>query len=283
MIQPFSAVTAVRGTGQPVITHFGQTAAFAAHASVVLSTQVAVITGNSSLLAQGPLAGASPASSLQPVAPQTRPVNRTTAGRPARRRASTRTKEGAEIGWAGEVHGQSLGAVAPLLYATGKVRLLDNGTGPRHPPSLCVLREFTVLFRLTTALIAVPVAALLAALLRWTAVLTPGYGWRVLPLLAVAATGLAVPNAAQAADLEAQYRAKPTAAVAEQLARHWLEKGNIGKAMNWAERMARSPGATPAQIAITNRWRTELQMAAVGRRVVTGDDHGFTAPCPHRH
>ena len=116
-----------------------------------------------------------------------------------------------------------------------------------------------MLFRLTTALISAHLAALLAALLRWTAVLTPGYGRRVLPLLAFAATGLAVPIAAQAADLEAQYRAKPTAAVAEQLARHWLEKGNIGKAMNWAERMARSPGATQAQVAMTNRWRTEYK------------------------
>lgn len=64
---------------------------------------------------------------------------------------------------------------------------------------------------------------------------------------------------ALASDLEATYRAKPSAAVAEQLARAWLAKGNAGKAMNWAERMVRSPGATSGQVVWANKLRNDLK------------------------
>lgn len=46
---------------------------------------------------------------------------------------------------------------------------------------------------------------------------------------------------------EAEYRHSPHAGLAERAAKAYLDKGNLGRAINWVERMVRSPGVTPAQ------------------------------------
>lgn len=81
---------------------------------------------------------------------------------------------------------------------------------------------------------------------------------------AVAAICAAVfaPLAALAAEdsaAETAYRAKPDAAVAEQIVRRALEHNQTVKAINWAERMVRSPGATADQQALAAKLRGQLR------------------------
>lgn len=85
------------------------------------------------------------------------------------------------------------------------------------------------------------------------------FGSRWWVAVAVVVWGVLAAASVLAADLESAYRAKPSAAVAERLARDWLAKGNAGKAMNWAERMVRSPGATSAQVMWANKLRNDLK------------------------
>jgi len=68
----------------------------------------------------------------------------------------------------------------------------------------------------------------------------------------------AVAHAAESAD-ERQYQRAPSATVAERIARQALDQGRIPKAMNWVERMLRSPGVAPKQLAWAARVRQDLR------------------------
>jgi hypothetical protein len=61
------------------------------------------------------------------------------------------------------------------------------------------------------------------------------------------------------ADDEAEFRAKPNAALAEKIARAALARDQVGKAMNWGERVAQTPGATLAQLNWLGKLRTDLR------------------------
>lgn len=78
-------------------------------------------------------------------------------------------------------------------------------------------------------------------------------------LVAVLGLGPAAVYPAQAADLpsEAAYRRGANAQDAEAAARSWLSSGNLGRAINWIERMVRSPGATEEQ----KRWAEQQRQA----------------------
>lgn len=78
-------------------------------------------------------------------------------------------------------------------------------------------------------------------------------------LVAVLGLGPAAVHPAQAADLpsEAAYRRGANAQDAEAAARSWLSSGNLGRAINWIERMVRSPGATEEQ----KRWAEQQRQA----------------------
>lgn len=78
-------------------------------------------------------------------------------------------------------------------------------------------------------------------------------------LVAVLCLGPAAVHPAQAADLpsEAAYRRGANAQDAEAAARSWLSSGNLGRAINWIERMVRSPGATEEQ----KRWAEQQRQA----------------------
>lgn len=84
-------------------------------------------------------------------------------------------------------------------------------------------------------------------------------------LLAFAGAVTALPAQADVAG-EAEYRTSPHAAPAEKAARAWLAKGNLGRAINWVERMVRSPGVTPEQQAWAVKVRSDLrwQLADLG-------------------
>lgn len=85
--------------------------------------------------------------------------------------------------------------------------------------------------------------------------------WSALAWLLLAALA-AVPAWAQVAG-EAEYRTAPHAAAAEKAARAWLAKGSLGKAINWVERMVRSPGVTPAQQSWAAKVRADLRWQLV--------------------
>ena len=61
------------------------------------------------------------------------------------------------------------------------------------------------------------------------------------------------------ADDESDFRAKPTAALAEKIARAALARDQVGKAMNWTERVSQTPGATLAQLNWAIKMRTDLR------------------------
>lgn len=67
------------------------------------------------------------------------------------------------------------------------------------------------------------------------------------------------PGVALAAELpsEVAYRQRANAQDAEAAARSWLASGHLGRAINWIERMVRSPGATAAQ----QRWADQQRAA----------------------
>lgn len=67
--------------------------------------------------------------------------------------------------------------------------------------------------------------------------------------------------AAQAQETAAEraYAAEPRADLAEQAARHYHDRNQLVRAINWAERMVRSPGATPAQGAWAAKLRAQLK------------------------
>ena len=80
-------------------------------------------------------------------------------------------------------------------------------------------------------------------------------------LVAVAvclAAWTAVAHAAESAE-ERQYQHAPSAVLAERIAREAMDQGRLARAMNWVERMLRSPGATPKQIAWAARVRQDLR------------------------
>lgn len=81
-------------------------------------------------------------------------------------------------------------------------------------------------------------------------------------LLVCAGAPPALPAQADVAG-EAEYRTSPNAAAAEKAARAWLAKGNLGRAINWIERMVRSPGATSAQQAWAAKMRSNLRWQLV--------------------
>ncbi len=85
--------------------------------------------------------------------------------------------------------------------------------------------------------------------------------WRsvVVLLLALVAGLSAQPVGAEELAAESQYRAGPAAHLAESAARHWLAKGQLARAINWVERMVRSPGATADQGSWASKVRGELK------------------------
>lgn len=81
--------------------------------------------------------------------------------------------------------------------------------------------------------------------------------WLLSLLLIIACPALAdVPG-------EAEYRRSPHAGLAERAAKAYLEKGNLGRAINWVERMVRSPAVTPEQLAWAAKVRGELRWRLV--------------------
>ena len=70
---------------------------------------------------------------------------------------------------------------------------------------------------------------------------------------------IAATVAAEELAAESQYRAAPSAALAESAARHWLAKGQLARAINWVERMVRSPGVGPEQMGFASKVRGELK------------------------
>ena len=62
---------------------------------------------------------------------------------------------------------------------------------------------------------------------------------------------------------EAEYRRSPHAGLAERAAKAYLEKGNLGRAINWVERMVRSPAVTPVQLAWAAKVRSDLRWRLV--------------------
>ena len=81
---------------------------------------------------------------------------------------------------------------------------------------------------------------------------------RLLLGLLLAGVQLALCTAAWADD-EADFRNKPSAALAEKIARAALARDQVAKAMNWAERVPQAAGATAAQLAWLNKMRTDLR------------------------
>lgn len=61
------------------------------------------------------------------------------------------------------------------------------------------------------------------------------------------------------ADDEAEFVRHPSAAVAERVARAALARNQVGKAMNWAERMLQAPGTTLEQMNWVGKVRSELK------------------------
>ena len=55
------------------------------------------------------------------------------------------------------------------------------------------------------------------------------------------------------------FQRAPSASVAERIARQSLDQGYAAKAMNWVERMLRSPGVKPEQLAWANHVRQDLR------------------------
>ena len=75
-----------------------------------------------------------------------------------------------------------------------------------------------------------------------------------------AVLGLVLLLAAPAlADDETEFRNKPTAALAEKIARAALTRDQVGKAMNWVERVSQVPGATLEQLNWATKMRGELR------------------------
>ncbi len=61
------------------------------------------------------------------------------------------------------------------------------------------------------------------------------------------------------ADDESEFRARPTAALAEKIARAALSRDQPAKAMNWLERIGAAPGATLAQLNWVTKQRADLK------------------------
>ena len=76
---------------------------------------------------------------------------------------------------------------------------------------------------------------------------------------AVHLLGLCGSVPAFAAEDEDAFRAQPTAATAVRLAREALARGNPARAINWAERAARSPGLTPDASGWIGKLRADLR------------------------
>jgi hypothetical protein len=89
--------------------------------------------------------------------------------------------------------------------------------------------------------------------------------WLAVLLASLLVCAGALPSLPAQADVagEAEYRTAPNAAAAEKAARAWLAKGNLGRAINWVERMVRSPGATAAQQSWAAKVRADLRWQLV--------------------
>ncbi len=79
-------------------------------------------------------------------------------------------------------------------------------------------------------------------------------------MVSALAVGL-LSTAARAEEMAAEraYAASPRADLAEQVARHYHDRNQPVRAINWAERMVRSPGATAAQGAWAAKLRAQLK------------------------
>ncbi len=82
-------------------------------------------------------------------------------------------------------------------------------------------------------------------------------GGALLALLLIAGTALADEPG------EVEYRRSPHAGLAERAAKAYLAKGNLGRTINWVERMVRSPGVTPDQLAWAAKVRGDLRWRLV--------------------
>lgn len=77
--------------------------------------------------------------------------------------------------------------------------------------------------------------------------------------IAIIVMSSAIPlHASEQDDIRAFQRA-PSASLAERIARQGLDQGYPAKAMNWVERMLRSPGVKPEQLAWANHIRQDLR------------------------